>query len=159
MKFTYYKKNDLRKFESRIKNLVLEKNYQFEKQETTLDKEKIISESSSKSTDRELIKIFDDKATITAYLLKHRKNNYLILVGQSVGKDTMGVYVNYNNKPFKQIGKSLISLPLIIFGGPVGWVIGAGTQISSIKSYLSVKGPLSKPIKKIISDTLGNPVE
>src|SRR5699024_6050056 len=144
----------LRKFESGIKNLALEKNYQFEKQETTLDKEKIISGSSSKSTDRELLKIFDDKATITAYLLKHRKNNYLIFVGQPVGKDTMGVYVNYNNKPFKQIGKSLISLPLIFF-------VGTGTQISSIDSYISltVKGPLSKHNKKIISHTLGNPVE
>lgn len=62
---------------------------------------------------------------------------------------------------FKQIGKSLISLPILFFGGPVGMIIALGTSMSSVKSFLTltVNGPLSKPIKKVVNDTLGDPVE
>lgn len=157
MKFTHYKKNDLREFESRIKNLALEKNYKFERSEHILDKDKILTQSSS--DERELLKIFNDKTKVFIYYLKHRKGNYLIVVGKPLQENTMGVYVNYNNKPFKQVGKVLMGLPLITFGGPVGLVLAAGAATSGAKGGFSFKGPLSKKIKVIINDSMGSPVE
>lgn len=160
MAFIYFKKKDLQKFESRLKSLALEKNYKFEKKENTLDKDEIVSQPTLISSGaRELLKVFNDKATIVTYSLTHRKSNYFIAIGLPVGKDNMGVRISFDKKPFKQIAKGLIGFPLMVLSGPVGWVVGAGTLISSARRTFAIKGPLSKDINNIIETTLGEPIE
>lgn len=158
MKFNYFKAADLEDFESEIKYLALEKNYKYNKSEETLDKDKIIKGPSS-STARTLLKEFNDKAKIIIYSLSHRKSNYIIAVGIPLNADVIGVRVVFDRKPFKQVAKGLIGLPLVIFTGPIGVLVGITTVASSARRMYAIRGPLGKSISNIITDVLGEPIQ
>ncbi|MFD2831061.1 hypothetical protein [Corticicoccus populi] len=158
MKFINYEKKDLTEFEETLKTLVLNKGYKYHKTEKFLNKDEIVSQSLD-NTSRELIKLFEDNTKITVYSLTHRKSNYYITIAEEPNKNIMSVQVIFSTKPIKQLGKLLIGLPLITFGGPFAVLVGVAAYTSSFNRFLTIKGPLGKSISNTIYKTLGEPID
>lgn len=161
MEFAYYKEKNLDSFENQLKELALNKHYKYNKEVEVLKEDEILEKSSS--YERELLKIFKDKAQMTTYHFKNHKSNYLIIVGETKDPGVIGLAVIFDKKPFKQTGKlamaSLLGLSILSGGGILAAVAGLGVLGSYFKRTLTVKGPLGKEIAQIIESNFGKPIE
>lgn len=165
MKFTFYKSIDVTKLEKRLKDIALDKDYQFDSYKERLLRDEVIN-SKSNSSNRAFMKVFLDGAEVTSFYIKHRKHNYIITVGQSKDKKINGINVTFDNKPFKQLGKlgvGAIALATFSTGGLVLPLIGLSTStvalISTTKRMLTIKGPLKEEIAKAVEKSASTTVE
>lgn len=161
MEFTYYEAKELNDFENELKTLALNKKYTFSKEVEVLKEDEILEKSSNH--ERELLKIFKDKAQIITYHFKNHKSNYLIIIGETKTPNVIGLTVIFDKKPFKQMSKatlgSLIGLTAMSGGSLLPAAAGLGIIGSYFKRTFTIKGPLGKEITRIIENHLGEPVE
>lgn len=158
MDVTYYKPNSKSKLEEKFKDLALEKGYKFDVDEEILNKTEVLKKQSS-SGYREMLKTYGDEATITAYAITHRKENYFICLGQPKDKEIVGITVLHQKKFLKQLGKFALATPFIAASGFFGLAIGTVLTFSGAKRVFSIKGPLGKNIAKIIEEHFGDPIK
>ncbi len=94
MEFAYYKQKNLDSFENQLKELALNKHYKCNKEVKELKEDEILEKSSSH--ERELLKVFKDKAQMTTYHFKNHKCNYLIIVGETKDPGVIGLAVIFD---------------------------------------------------------------
>lgn len=155
MDVTYYKASKQSEIEEKFKKLALEEGYKFDILIEVLNEKEILK--SGNSSYREFLKEFGNNATITVYMIKHRKDNYFIYQGQTKGNDNVGIVIVHHQKTLKQIGKVALAFPLAA-SGIFGAAIALGLSLSGVKRSFSFKGKLMKSITGIINDVLGDPL-
>lgn len=144
-----------------MKEIALNKHYKYNKEVEVLKEDEILEKSSNH--ERELLKIFKDKAQMTTYHFKNHKSNYLIIVGETKDPGVIGLAVIFDKKPFKQTEKlamaTLLGLSILSGGGILAAVASLGVLGSYAKRSFAIKGPLGKEIAQIIESNFGKPIE
>lgn len=160
MNFAYHESENLNEFEAHLKELSLNKNYNFSKEVKVLDKNDTLKIANKINPG--LLKGFNNQVKIISYYLTSHKGNYLIIIGETNYQDYIELTIIFNKNTFKLNNKGLIgvlvSLSTLTGGSLLLNFLEIKFMTSKHKYFMAIQGPLGKELEETIKMTLGGPV-
>lgn len=160
MNFAYHESKNLNEFEAHLKELSLNKNYNFSKKVEVLDKNDSLKIANKINPG--LLKGFHGQAKIISYYLTSHKGNYLIIIRETNYHGYIGLTIIFNKNTFKLNNKGLmgvlVSLSTMTGGSLLLNLLGIKLMTSKHKYFMAIQGPLGKELEETIKMTLAGPV-